>query len=125
MPTKCQHPDCDAPLGRGNNTGLCREHNHTPGLCGCLQCSGITKRNPGLHRVRQRRDSSVAIIDHNIHPIFVAPEATPQAPGGHTLHGVRIPDEEDYPLEDLLRPVSARTPPRRASWHSISVSGLR
>lgn len=36
--SRCRVPGCGAALDRRSGTGLCREHNHFKGLCGCRRC---------------------------------------------------------------------------------------
>lgn len=36
----CAVPECTRTLHPRNSTGVCRWHNHRPGICLCSQCTG-------------------------------------------------------------------------------------
>lgn len=38
----CKAPGCGAALYHGNRSGVCREHNHLLGYCGCAECGRKT-----------------------------------------------------------------------------------
>lgn len=38
---KCIAPDCGKPLHPANKRGLCMDHQHAPGLCGCPKCRKV------------------------------------------------------------------------------------
>ena len=49
MASKCAFPGCAADLYPGNRTGLCRTHNHTKGICSCVQCGGPAPAQAQIH----------------------------------------------------------------------------
>jgi hypothetical protein len=38
MPRTCRAPGCKTKISARSASGMCRQHNHTQGLCLCLQC---------------------------------------------------------------------------------------
>ena len=49
----CAVPGCVNMLWSGNSTGVCREHTHAAGYCGCTRCTGAERPK---YRVKTRQD---------------------------------------------------------------------
>lgn len=67
--TICAHPSCTTKLARTNRTTVCKNHQHTKGLCRCERCS--------VSRKPQDREGVRVVEVQNYAPSYSTNEARP------------------------------------------------